>query len=772
MSKAVFFDWDDTLAIKLRSEEEIRAARIKFGDSLVLINDGENRNYTTTDIIQLLKELTKSEHKWFIVSCGNNGSQLKALQVENIKATEEVWLNLGMRCPEDKKLTATTELIRRHFGGNVPNDSLFVDDQIANINIIKGNIPQIKTIKPGEDEEPGTTPHTDGSGQMKDIHATFYVDVGDVKFPRYLLIRDKVDAIRTMLNLPVGGHPPAGAAAAPAPLAGAPPLAGAAPPAAPTRESDEAMALRLAGGVVGTTAFHRQQEGPPAGAAPAGDAPGPTWEWEGDDGQWKAYSAEVSTQLEAAWQTGGRSVDVSDDHYVDPTKLVQKGWEDGSERRVRRTEGALSGVPAAPALAPEQQQGGPLSGLPAPPAAAAVPAGPAVPAGDGPTWEWEGDDGQWKAYSTKVSTQLEAAWQTGGRSVDVGTGHWVDPKKMIQGSWGDGSERRVRRTEGALSGAHLAGAAPAALLAGAAPTRGSDAARALRRARAKATSGTSVSPVFREAWGEAGASSPRQPTAHWTTSAQQKLISTQTASSKGLQPCDTGGRDWKIRVKKDWHPAGATQMGEHAGQGEVYFCIDDEIMKENLKESISGGDLVGVEWWFKRVTEDDYITPTKWWWYNFNRDKWITKYIANHKDCKGKSGDTWDAILVMIGDHVPSVNSELIQKKQRFENAEAQLGALQGLGEQGVVAAREQAIKVETLKTELAALSGGGKKRRNKRRRKNTKRRTKKRKYTKRKSKRSKTKRQSKRQSKKRKKNKEKINKKTQEFLPLEESHK
>ena len=113
MSKAIFFDWDDTLALKLRGGE-VLAARKEFGDSLVLIDDGENKNYTTTDIINLLEDITKSNHKWFIVSCGNNNNQLIKLKEQalkmgkNINATDEVWLNLGMRCDGNDKLEATT----------------------------------------------------------------------------------------------------------------------------------------------------------------------------------------------------------------------------------------------------------------------------------------------------------------------------------------------------------------------------------------------------------------------------------------------------------------------------------------------------------------------------------------------------------------------------------------------------------------------------------------------------------------------------------------
>ena len=89
MSKAIFFDWDDTLALKLRGDE-VLAARQEFGDSLVLIDDGENKNYTTTDIINLLEDITKSNHKWFIVSCGNNYNQLIKLKEQALKMGKNI----------------------------------------------------------------------------------------------------------------------------------------------------------------------------------------------------------------------------------------------------------------------------------------------------------------------------------------------------------------------------------------------------------------------------------------------------------------------------------------------------------------------------------------------------------------------------------------------------------------------------------------------------------------------------------------------------------
>ena len=207
MSKAIFFDWDDTLALKLRGGE-VLAARKEFGDSLVLIDDGENKNYTTTDIINLLEDITKSNHKWFIVSCGNNNNQLIKLKEQalkmgkNINATDEVWLNLGMRCDGNDKLEATTELIGKHFGGNLPDDSLFVDDSKDNLDTIKGSLSQIIPIRPGEGENQGPVMSTDGSGRIDVIHATFFLSIADIKYPKNLLIKDKVNQIRSILNLP------------------------------------------------------------------------------------------------------------------------------------------------------------------------------------------------------------------------------------------------------------------------------------------------------------------------------------------------------------------------------------------------------------------------------------------------------------------------------------------------------------------------------------------------------------------------------------------
>ena len=65
----------------------------------------------------------------------------------------------------------------------------------------------------------------------------------------------------------------------------------------------------------------------------------PRWEWKDDGEQWKAYAEPVAGQLEEAYQSGGRHVDVDADRYVDPKKMIQKRWEDASKwRHVRRLE--------------------------------------------------------------------------------------------------------------------------------------------------------------------------------------------------------------------------------------------------------------------------------------------------------------------------------------------------------------------------------------------------------------------------------------------------
>ena len=84
---------------------------------------------------------------------------------KNINATDEVWLNLGMGCDGNDKLKATTELIGKHFGGNLPDDSLFVDDGKDNLDAIKRRFTsQIIPIRPGEGENQGPVLSTDDKG--------------------------------------------------------------------------------------------------------------------------------------------------------------------------------------------------------------------------------------------------------------------------------------------------------------------------------------------------------------------------------------------------------------------------------------------------------------------------------------------------------------------------------------------------------------------------------------------------------------------------------
>jgi hypothetical protein len=82
----------------------------------------------------------------------------------------------------------------------------------------------------------------------------------------------------------------------------------------------------------------------PAAAAPAAEpvALAPRWEWCGDDGQWQEYSATLSSALEVAYQTGQRHVDIDSDNYADPKKMLQKCWDGGSRKPIRRL---AEGVP-------------------------------------------------------------------------------------------------------------------------------------------------------------------------------------------------------------------------------------------------------------------------------------------------------------------------------------------------------------------------------------------------------------------------------------------
>eukprot|EP01045_Picozoa_sp_COSAG04_P014866 COSAG04_NODE_1137_length_8116_cov_3.481976_2_plen_147_part_00 len=64
------------------------------------------------------------------------------------------------------------------------------------------------------------------------------------------------------------------------------------------------------------------------------------WQWCDDGDQWKAYPEPAATQLEAAYQTGGRRVDVDAERYVDLTAMVQRRLDDPRRRRrVRRSSG-------------------------------------------------------------------------------------------------------------------------------------------------------------------------------------------------------------------------------------------------------------------------------------------------------------------------------------------------------------------------------------------------------------------------------------------------
>jgi len=117
-SRAIFFDWDDTLSFKLRSKMEKLgptspegSAILKDEDALVrlMVNDEGDEIYTTLNIIKLLGDLTTaaaSEEKnvlWYIVSCGSNRGeyeQLKTIAKQlgfDINANGEIWFGDGTK---------------------------------------------------------------------------------------------------------------------------------------------------------------------------------------------------------------------------------------------------------------------------------------------------------------------------------------------------------------------------------------------------------------------------------------------------------------------------------------------------------------------------------------------------------------------------------------------------------------------------------------------------------------------------------------------------
>jgi hypothetical protein len=203
--KVLFFDWDDTLAIKLRSNDEIQAAKTIQGDKdnrLVMINDGESRNYTTNTIIKLLQDLTNNSElfMWFIVSCGNNKDQFETLKTSyGIKPTGEVWLNLGAGCAPNDKLGAIQTLIKKY---NLENtQKLFIDDDADNLNLICDQIANIHPIQPGLDEGSVTLPANDYQ-QATILYGTFFIKYSTElpPMPKKLLIKSKINDIYTFMG--------------------------------------------------------------------------------------------------------------------------------------------------------------------------------------------------------------------------------------------------------------------------------------------------------------------------------------------------------------------------------------------------------------------------------------------------------------------------------------------------------------------------------------------------------------------------------------------
>uniref|UniRef100_A0A6C0CFW1 USP domain-containing protein n=1 Tax=viral metagenome TaxID=1070528 RepID=A0A6C0CFW1_9ZZZZ len=179
-TKAIFFDWDDTLAIQLRGGELEAAntpetkAILKGYDALIPI-EGSSNIFTTENIINLLGELTKNNVPWYILSCGGNRNDYQNLIKMangygiNINASGEIWMgyegenqelyrvdgvNGGMICDQNPtdandKIKGLTKLMEFNpFLATV--DKCLVDDQEDNITALNAYLG--KSIRPGKDE--------------------------------------------------------------------------------------------------------------------------------------------------------------------------------------------------------------------------------------------------------------------------------------------------------------------------------------------------------------------------------------------------------------------------------------------------------------------------------------------------------------------------------------------------------------------------------------------------------------------------------------------
>jgi hypothetical protein len=208
VTKVLFFDWDDTLSLKLRGDNELDAANetLKGKDSVVKLEDKKScSNYTTENIKELLIDLTKARNvRWFIVSAGTNSAELKGLQATVGKAAdgsyliqpdEDMWLSTVTT--GKTKLTAIRELIT-DYQIDLSTNPLFIDDGRENLQLVCGDLGQITAVQPGSNE----TLYKGRVSPYGMTSATFFVTIApdSDKMPKTILTRPKIDLIRNYLS--------------------------------------------------------------------------------------------------------------------------------------------------------------------------------------------------------------------------------------------------------------------------------------------------------------------------------------------------------------------------------------------------------------------------------------------------------------------------------------------------------------------------------------------------------------------------------------------
>ena len=149
-------------------------------------------------------------------------------------------------------------------------------------------------------------------------------------------------------------------------------------------------------------------------------APGVTWEWEGDGGQWTAFSVEHSKTLSESLMNGEGDITLQ----VSKTIKMKICFEAMTQTNVRT--GWQRNIRCVPPSVTPGPSGGAQHG-----------------------WEWENDGGEWTAFSPATHRFLTACQLCGLERVSLqlipGNSNTVDLKAM-KCETGDGKTLGIRFT--------------------------------------------------------------------------------------------------------------------------------------------------------------------------------------------------------------------------------------------------------------------------------------------------------------------------------------